>query len=300
MVQWGLRQWSELENQMTSVERIVEYTQVIPEAIDIGTQPPSDWPQHAKIEFRHVSLKYSPDDSYVLKDLNFTIGANEKIGIVGRTGAGKSSLITALFRLAPTEGTILIDEIPTNQTTLHSLRSKISIIPQEPVLFSGTLRKNLDPFDEHNDEVLWGALEEVDLKKVVLELPGALAFHVTDDGGNFSVGQRQLLCLARALVRKNKILVLDEATANVDNRTDEVIRATIKRRFSGYTVLTIAHRLHSVVDCDKVLVMDEGMVVEYEHPHVLLERRKGVFYDLVQQTGPTVAAALAETARVVR
>lgn len=283
---------------MTSVERIVEYTQVIPEAVDDGIKPSNAWPENGKIEFRHVSLKYSKEDARVLKDLNFTIAAMEKTGIVGRTGAGKSSLITTLFRLANFEGEILIDEIATDRINLHSLRSKIAIIPQEPVLFSRTLRKNLDPFDEYNDEHLWAALEEVDLKTAVTKLPDALAYRVNDDGGNFSVGQRQLICLARALIRTNKIVVLDEATANVDDRTDEIIRETIKRRFDGCTVLMVAHRLVTVIDCDKVLVMDEGKVVEYDHPHVLLER-KGFFYGLVQQTGVTVAAVLCEKARQV-
>lgn len=298
MVQWGLRQWSELENQMTSVERIVEYTQVVPEAIEDGTTPPETWPDNGKIEFRHVFLRYSKSDPYVIKDLNFVIGAKEKIGIVGRTGAGKSSLITALFRLVEIEGEILIDDIATKTVNLHRLRSKISIIPQEPILFLGTLRKNLDPFDEYKDEDLWSALEEVELKTTVSELPGTLSYYIAESGSNFSVGQRQLLCLARAIIRKSKILVLDEATANVDNRTDELIQMTIRRKFSECTVLTIAHRLHTVMDSDKVLVMDEGRAVEYDAPYVLL-KENGVLYGMVQKTGSVMVEALTEMARVV-
>lgn len=299
MVQWGLRQWSEFENQMTAVERIVEYTDVTPEPMDVGDKPKIDWPENGQIEFRHVSLRYSEDDAYVLKDLNFIIGAKAKVGIVGRTGAGKSSLITALFRLAETEGEILIDDLVTRTINLYNLRSKISIIPQEPVLFSGSLRKNLDPFDDYNDDELWLALEEVELKAVVSELPGALSHPMSEGGSNFSVGQRQLFCLARAVIRKSKILVLDEATANVDNKTDELIQMTIRRKFSECTVLTIAHRLHTVMDSDKVLVMDEGRAVEYGHPYELLQK-KAAFYGLVQQTGSGMSELLTEMARTVR
>lgn len=299
MVQWGLRQWSELENQMTSVERIVEYTYVVPEAIEGGTKPSTAWPEFGRIEFQHVFLRYSKGDAYVLKDLNFVIGAKEKVGIVGRTGAGKSSLITALFRLAETEGEILIDDVITKTINLHQLRSKISVIPQEPVLFSGTLRKNLDPFDEYKDEELWSALEEVELKTVVSELPHSLSHSILESGSNFSVGQRQLLCLARAIVRWSKILVLDEATANVDNKTDELIQATIRRKFSECTVLTIAHRLHTVMDSDRVLVIDEAKVVEYDHPYVLL-KKQGALYGLVRQSGSVTAEVLTEMAKKVK
>lgn len=298
MVQWGMRQWSEFENQMTAVERIVEYTELVPEPIESGETPKGDWPKYGKIEFRHVFLRYSEEDPYVLKDLNFTILNKEKVGIVGRTGAGKSSLIAALFRLSETEGEILLDDSVTKHLNLQYLRSKISIIPQEPILFSGSLRKNLDPFDEYEDEELWSALEEVELKAVVTELPGALSHPMFEGGDNFSVGQRQLLCLARAVVRKNKILVLDEATANVDNKTDELIQMTIRKKFSECTVLTIAHRLHTIMDSDKVLVMDAGRAIEFGHPHELLQK-KGAFCDLVQKTGSGMAEVLTEMARVV-
>lgn len=298
MVQWGMRQWSEFENQMTAVERIVEYTEVVPESLETGTIPENNWPQHGKIEFRRVFLRYSADDPYVLKDVSFTIVAKQKIGIVGRTGAGKSSLISALFRLAQIEGEILIDDVATKELNLHHLRSKISIIPQEPVLFSGTLRKNLDPFDEHEDDELWSALEDVELKTVVSEFPGTLFHQMSEDGSNLSVGQRQLLCLARAIIKKTKILVLDEATANVDNKTDELIQQTIRMKLSQCTVLTIAHRLHTIMDSDKVLVMDEGKVVEFGHPYLLIQK-SGIFCSLVAKTGSKMAAVLTEMAREV-
>ncbi|XP_018302134.1 probable multidrug resistance-associated protein lethal(2)03659 [Mycetomoellerius zeteki] len=294
MFQWGMRQSAELENQMTSVERILEYSKVDSEpplesAPD--KKPKSEWPQKGKIEFKNVFLRYAPLEPPVLKTLSFVILPREKIGIVGRTGAGKSSLIQALFRLADVDGLIEIDAIDTNQIGLHDLRCKISIIPQEPFLFSGSLRRNLDPFDLYPDEPLWRALEEVELKEIGLEA------HINEGGSNLSVGQRQLVCLARAIVRNNPILVLDEATANVDPRTDELIQTTIRNKFEKCTVLTIAHRLNTVMDSDRILVMDAGNAVEFDHPHVLLQKESGYLKSMVQETGTAMAEALAGVAR---
>ncbi|KAJ8929220.1 hypothetical protein NQ314_018099 [Rhamnusium bicolor] len=292
MFQWGMRQWSELENNMTSVERVQEYTEVSPEVNENTKEPPKFWPEDGNITFDNLCLRYSSDDFYVLKSLTFEINPKEKVGIVGRTGAGKSSLITALFRLTNFDGKILIDTIDTKEIPLAMLRSKISIIPQEPVLFSGTLRKNLDPFDEYNDDILWNALTEVELKNVISDLPAGLDSKMSEGGSNFSVGQRQLLCLARAIIRNNKILVLDEATANIDPQTDGLIQTTIRRKFANCTVLTIAHRLHTIMDSDRVLVMDAGKAVEFDHPHILLQNSNGVFYGLVMQTGKAMAEHL--------
>ncbi|XP_076634046.1 putative multidrug resistance-associated protein lethal(2)03659 [Colletes latitarsis] len=295
MFQWGMRQSTELENQMTSVERVLEYSKVESEpplesAPD--KKPKEDWPQEGKVEFKQVSMRYDPAESPVLKNLNFIIYPQEKIGIVGRTGAGKSSLISALFRLADLEGAILIDGVNITEIGLHDLRSKISIIPQEPFLFSGSLRKNLDPFDSYNDNMLWQALEEVELKEMGLD------GHVNEGGSNLSVGQRQLVCLARAIVKNNPILVLDEATANVDPRTDEFIQLTIRRKFAKCTVFTIAHRLNTVMDSDRILVMDAGSVVEFDAPHVLLQKNTGYLTKMVNETGSAMAEALKEVARV--
>ncbi|XP_003699343.2 putative multidrug resistance-associated protein lethal(2)03659 isoform X2 [Megachile rotundata] len=294
MFQWGMRQSTELENQMTSVERVLEYSNVESEpplesAPD--KKPRETWPEEGKIEFKNVALRYDPAEAPVLKDLNFIVYPQEKIGIVGRTGAGKSSLISAIFRFAFLEGAIEIDGVNIIEIGLHDLRSKISIIPQEPFLFSGSLRKNLDPFDNYNDDVLWQALSEVELKEMGLDA------HINEGGSNLSVGQRQLVCLARAIVKNNPILILDEATANVDPRTDELIQKTIRQKFAKCTVLTIAHRLNTVMDSDRILVMDAGSAVEFDAPHILIQKSSGYLKSMINETGPATAEVLREVAR---
>ncbi|EDW77876.2 uncharacterized protein Dwil_GK24718 [Drosophila willistoni] len=290
-VQWGMRQSAELENSMTSVERVLEYRNLEPEGqfeSTVEQQPPSSWPENGKLVAENLSLRYAPDpqSDYVLKSINFEIKPREKVGIVGRTGAGKSSLINALFRLSYNEGAIRIDKRNTEEMGLHDLRSKISIIPQEPVLFSGTMRYNLDPFEQYDDAKLWQALEEVHLRKEVSDMPSGLQSMISEGGSNFSVGQRQLVCLARAILRENRILLMDEATANVDPQTDALIQSTIRRKFKDCTVLTIAHRLNTIMDSDKVMVLNAGQIVEFDSPYNLLTSSKSkVFYGMVKQTG---------------
>ncbi|XP_055361142.1 ATP-binding cassette sub-family C member 4-like isoform X12 [Betta splendens] len=300
MFQWGVRQSAEIENMMTSVERVVEYAELEKEApLETDRQPPHDWPNTGSIIFDRVNFSYSAREPLVLKNLSVVITPGEKVGIVGRTGAGKSSLISALFRLAEPEGRIVIDGVLTSTIGLHTLRQKMSSIPQDPVLFTGTMRKNLDPFRQHTDEDLWNALQEVQMKAAVEELPNKLETVLTEAGSNLSMGQRQLVCLARAVLQKNRILIIDEATANVDPRTDSLIQQTIQDKFQECTVLTIAHRLNTIIDCDRILVLDAGSVQEYDEPYVLLQNRRGLFYQMVQQTGEAEAASLLRAAKQV-
>ncbi|KAF5286380.1 hypothetical protein FQR65_LT12631 [Abscondita terminalis] len=282
--QWGVRQTAELENNMTSVERILEYNSIEHE-VQSKNKSPKNWPQFGEIKFVDVYFKYYVQDSPVLENINFTIKPLEKVGIVGRTGSGKSSLINALFMLSDLTGSIYIDNIDITTLNLQDLRSKISIIPQEPVIFSGSFRKNLDPFDQYRDEDVWKVLEDVNLKDMVAALTNGLHSKISEGGSNLSVGQRQLICLARAILRNNKILVLDEATANVDPETDDLIQKTIRRKFDKCTVLTIAHRVHTVMDSDKIMVVNDGRIVEFDDPTVLMKNRNGYFYEIVQSSG---------------
>ncbi|KAJ8734039.1 hypothetical protein PYW07_014590 [Mythimna separata] len=295
MLQMAARFTADFLGQMTAVERILEYTRLpTEEYMDQGSiQPTKEWPTAGNIVFSNVYLKYAADDPPVLKDLNFEIKNGWKVGVVGRTGAGKSSLIAALFRLTDITGSIKIDGLDTQGIAKKLLRSKISIIPQEPVLFSATLRYNLDPFNDYSDDDIWRALEQVELKEGI----PALDYKVSEGGSNFSMGQRQLVCLARAILRSNKILIMDEATANVDPQTDALIQTTIRRQFASCTVLTIAHRLNTIMDSDRVLVMDQGEAAEFDHPHLLLRNPNSKFTSMVRETGDSMSKILFEVAK---
>ena len=298
VTQWGVVQSAELESHMTSVERIIEYSRIEPEAgLESNNEPPTSWPSNGQIIFKDVSLQYKDMPKPVLKQLNCNINGGEKIGVVGRTGAGKSSILAALFRMTEPEGTILIDGIDIKSIGLHDLRKNISIIPQDPVVFTGSVRKNIDPFNEQTDEKLWNVLDEVKLKEAVLQLPGQLNSELSEGGSNFSVGQRQLICLARAILRKNKILVLDEATANVDHETDALIQKKIREKFNNCTVITIAHRLNTIIDSDQVMVLDAGQIVQFDQPYLLLQNANGLFRKLVNQTGQQMEMKLHSLAK---
>ncbi|XP_005872114.1 PREDICTED: multidrug resistance-associated protein 1 [Myotis brandtii] len=284
---WLVRMSSEMETNIVAVERLKEYSETEKEApwrIQEMT-PASTWPQVGRVEFRDYSLRYREDLDLVLKHINITIEGGEKVGIVGRTGAGKSSLTLGLFRIKESsEGEIIIDNVNIAKIGLHDLRFKITIIPQDPILFSGSLRMNLDPFSQYSDEEVWTSLELAHLKNFVSALPDKLNHECTEGGENLSVGQRQLVCLARALLRKTKILVLDEATAAVDLETDDLIQSTIRTQFDDCTVLTIAHRLNTIMDYTRVIVLDKGEIQECGAPSDLLQQR-GLFYSMAKDAG---------------
>ncbi|XP_057321788.1 ATP-binding cassette sub-family C member 4-like [Microplitis mediator] len=292
MVQYGVRQTTVVELQMTSVERIIQYFDLPKEGtMELSKPPPVNWPWNGQIEWKNVSMSYKNNDPPVLKNIELTIKSVSKVGVVGRTGAGKTSLIAALFRLVDDglNGKIIMDGLDTRSISLQDLRTSISIVPQEPVLFSETLRYNLDPFGKYTDTAMWDALREVELNDVTLDQ------WVTESGSNFSVGQRQLICLARALLRNNKILVLDEVTANIDSQTDALIQRAIRKKFSDCTVITIAHRLSTIIDSDKILVMENGHAAEFGSPYELLfERPNSLFAKMVNQTGDVMAKKLSE------
>ncbi|KAH9747862.1 ABC transporter C family member 2 [Citrus sinensis] len=290
-----LRQASRAENSLNAVERVGTYIDLPSEAPGMveSNRPPPAWPSSGSIKFEDVVLRYRPELPPVLHGLSFTVSPSEKVGIVGRTGAGKSSMLNALFRIVELErGKISIDGCDVSKFGLTDLRKVLSIIPQSPVLFSGTVRFNLDPFNEHTDADLWEALERAHLKDVIRKNSFGLAAEVSEGGENFSVGQRQLLSLARALLRRSKILVLDEATAAVDVRTDALIQRTIREEFKSCSMLIIAHRLNTIIDCDRILVLDAGQVLEHDTPEALLLREDSAFSRMVQSTGPANAQYL--------
>ena len=285
-----MRMLSEIENNCVAIERIAEYTNNPSEAAwenPKSLEIKSGWPLEGAIEIKDYQTRYREGLDPVLKGLSLNILSGEKIGICGRTGAGKSSLTLALFRIIePTEGNILIDGHDITQLGLHLLRSKLTIIPQDPVLFSGILRFNLDPTGENSDAELWRALELSHLKDhVEKNLDGGLDHVVSEGGSNFSVGQRQLVCLARALLRKTQILILDEATAAVDLQTDQLIQKTIKEEFSNCTVLIVAHRLKTILDCDRIAVLSDGKLQEVGQPQDLLNQPDSNLRSMAQDAG---------------
>uniref|UniRef100_A0A8C0IDI0 MRP3 protein n=1 Tax=Bubo bubo TaxID=30461 RepID=A0A8C0IDI0_BUBBB len=284
---WMVRMTSELETNIVAVERIKEYSETETEApwVIEGKSPPADWPSRGELEFVNYSVRYRKGLDLVLKDLNLQVHGGEKIGIVGRTGAGKSSMTLCLFRiLEAVKGEIKIDGVKISEIGLHDLRSRLTIIPQDPVLFSGTLRMNLDPFNKYSDEEIWKALELSHLKRFVSSQPSMLDYECSEGGENLSVGQRQLVCLARALLRKTRILILDEATAAIDLETDDLIQMTIRTQFEDCTVLTIAHRLNTIMDYTRVLVLDNGTIAEFDTPASLIAS-KGIFYSMAKDAG---------------
>lgn len=306
---WVVRMYAQCEVSMNSVERVYEYLDIEQEAPAIipESRPPASWPTKGEIKFNKLSLRYNDDLPLVIKDVSFDVAGGEKVGVVGRTGAGKSTIITALFRmLEPCSGSIVIDDIDICSIGLEDLRKNISIIPQDPTLFKGTLRSNLDLFGEYTDAKIFKALASVHLvpKGTTPESASQifnagtaategenvnqffnLDLSVSEGGQNLSQGQRQLLCLARAILREPRILLLDEATASIDYDTDATIQQTIRQSFGNTTILTIAHRLRTIADYDKILVLDKGCVAEFDHPANLLANNNTLFYSMCERSG---------------
>ncbi|XP_038137298.1 multidrug resistance-associated protein 5 [Cyprinodon tularosa] len=287
LFQFTVRLLTETEARFTSVERINHYIKTLdseaPRQSPEAATPAPSWPQQGKMSFQDVNMRYRDHLPLVLKNLSFTVFPEETIGIVGRTGSGKSSLAVALFRLVElSAGSIVIDGINIAQIGLDDLRSKLAIIPQEPVLFIGTIRSNLDPWDQYSDLQIWEALEKTHIKEMVCQLPHSLHSEVTENGENFSVGERQLLCVARALLRNSKILILDEATAAIDTETDRLIQETIRSAFGSCTTLIIAHRLNTVMSCSRVMVLDNGQILEFDSPAALLANENSRFRAMIE------------------
>ncbi|KAK5942089.1 ATP-binding cassette glutathione S-conjugate transporter ycf1 [Knufia obscura] len=285
---WIVRQTVEVETNIVSVERVLEYANLPSEAPDVifKKRPPIGWPAQGQISIKNYSTRYREGLDPVLKDISLDIKSREKIGVVGRTGAGKSSLTLALFRIIePISGNISIDGLNTSTIGLLDLRRRLAIIPQDAALFQGTVRDNLDPRHVHDDTELWSVLEHARLKEYVSSLPGQLDAAVNEGGSNLSQGQRQLVSLARALLTPSNILVLDEATAAVDVETDALLQTTLRSSiFENRTIITIAHRINTILDSDRIVVLQQGKVAEFDTPDELIKRR-GLFYELVREAG---------------
>ncbi|WVZ15493.1 hypothetical protein V8G54_013059 [Vigna mungo] len=275
-----------LENYIVSVERLNQYMHIPSEAPEViaGKRPPSNWPVAGNVELIDLQIRYRPYGPLILHGITCTFKAGHKIGIVGRTGSGKSTLISALFRLVePAGGKIVVDGIDISSIGLHDLRSRFGVIPQDPTLFNGTVRYNLDPLSQYSDKEIWEVLGKCQLREVVQEKEEGLNSSVVEDGSNWSMGQRQLFCLGRALLRRSRILVLDEATASIDNATDLVLQKTIRTEFADCTVITVAHRIPTVMDCTMVLSISDGKLVEYDEPVNLMNREGSLFKQLVKE-----------------
>jgi len=288
-LKYGVQMIAKLEADMSSVERILYYTDNIkPEAPDLiptKDPEPGTWPSKGEIEFSNASMRYR-DGPLVLKGLDLTVKGGEKIGVCGRTGSGKSSLMIALFRISELEkdGFIKIDGVNIGEIGTAALRLNVSIIPQDPVMFSNTIRYNLDPFATKSEEELWEVLKKVNMAETIAGLPKGLNDVVAEGGENFSQGQRQLLCIGRSLLRKPKILVMDEATASIDNETDATIQKMIRENFNDATVLTIAHRLNTIMDSDRILVLEDGHIAELDTPENLMAKDMGQFKAMVEKS----------------
>ena len=267
---------------MTTMERCLGYTKIAserPQETNVDKDN-YNWPSRGKIEFVNYSVKYRPDTEIVLKNLSFTVNPGEHLGIVGRTGSGKSTISLCLFRiLEATAGQILIDDVDISKLGLKKLRNSITIIPQDSTLMTGTLRYNIDPLGIHKTEEIIDVMTKIGFHYILEHHPQGLEQNIVENGGNLSIGEKQLICITRAILRKSKIVIMDEATASIDFKTEEIIQKAVNELLRDSTLITIAHRIKTVVNSDKILVLDNGSVIEYDTPNNLLQNKKSYFYD---------------------
>ena len=279
----GIRQISRLENSMISFERCLAYTKIQSEKPKIKKEDKilENWPQNGKIQFIDYSVKYRPDTEIVLSDLNFTIESGNKVGIVGRTGTRKSTITLCLFRiLEALEGKTLIDDIDISTIGLDKLRKSLTIIPQDPALIEGTLRYNIDPLNNYTDEEIINVIKKINFGYIIEKNKDGLKQEVSEGGTNLSVGEKQLICITRAILRKSKIIIMDEATASIDYETEGIIQKSIDELLKGSTILTIAHRIKTIIKYDKILCINQGKIEDFDSPDNLLKKKNGIFYEL--------------------
>jgi ABC-type multidrug transport system fused ATPase/permease subunit len=283
----GLHTLTWYENSMIGYERCVEYTKCPSEAPlkNILDDSLSNWPNKGKIEFLNFSVKYRPDTEIVLKNISFVIQGNEKVGIVGRTGSGKSTITLCLFRiLEATEGRIMIDDVDISSIGLDKLRKSLTIIPQDPALIEGSLRYNIDPLDKYSDSDIMQVMEKIGFDYIVKRSNEGLYQEIAEGGSNLSVGEKQLICITRAILRKSKIIIMDEATASIDYKTEEMIQKAITELLNDSTFITIAHRIKTIINYDRIITLDNGQIVDFDSPKNLLNKKDSLFYELYSKS----------------
>jgi ABC-type multidrug transport system fused ATPase/permease subunit len=281
-----LSAFSNFENTMTKMERCLSYTNLISERPhEINLDSLMKWPTEGSIEFIHYSVQYRPGTEIVLKNLNFVINGGEHIGIVGRTGSGKSTIALCLFRiLEPLQGKIIIDGIDIGIIGLKKLRRNLTIIPQDSTVMNGTLRYNIDPIKFFSDDEIRNVLNKIGFNYIIDNNPNGLDQIISENGNNLSIGEKQLICITRAILRKSKIIIMDEATASIDYKTEEIIQHAINELLKNSTVITIAHRIKTILNSDKIIVLENGNVVEYDSPKNLLSNKNSFFYSFYSKS----------------
>ena len=281
-----LSAFSNFENTMTKMERSLTYTNLISEKPQhLENDNKINWPTKGEIEFINYSTRYRPDTKIVLKNLSFKIESNKRIGIVGRTGSGKSTIALCLFRILESlKGKILIDGIDISTIGLQKLRKSLTILPQDSTIVDGTLRYNIDPVGNYSDELIEEIMKKIGFYHIIENNQSGLDQRVTENGSNLSIGEKQMICITRAILRKSKIIVMDESTASIDYQTEETILKAINEFLKNSTIITIAHRIKTIINYDKILVLDNGSIVEYDTPENLMKNKNSEFYSFYEKS----------------